>query len=150
MKKSVREAVLSKKSFNSEISRDSTSDESSQHFFVPLSASGFSCLGPESEGSSVGSKILHAPQMASFLLESHAADSHIESKSEESSEVLNGFDLHQANGFLSVPNSNGALSFAQRSFYFFEEAEDQVFSSPLLTDTSLFADSYEDLLGVFL
>lgn len=147
-KKSAREAALSKEYFNSEFSRDSPDVESSEHFFLPLSASGFSHLVPGSKGSSVRSKRLFAPQMASSLFESHASDGRIESKIKDSSEMLDGLGLHQAKGFLSVANSNGDLSFAQRSFYDLEEAENQVFSPSLLTDASLVEDSYEDLLGV--
>lgn len=52
-------------------------------------------------------------------------------------------------GFLSTMGSNSSFSDAHRSFYDLEEAKDQVFSPPLLMDASLLADSYEDLLGMF-
>ncbi|KAK4347730.1 hypothetical protein RND71_034069 [Anisodus tanguticus] len=42
--------------------------------------------------------------------------------------------------------SNSSVSDACRSFYDMEEAEDQVFSHPLLMDMSLLADLYEDLV----
>ncbi|XP_050380548.1 AUGMIN subunit 6 isoform X2 [Argentina anserina] len=109
LKRSVREAALSRKSFHSKSSQGSHSDESSEHFFMPLSSSGFSRLGPESKGASLTSS-------------------------------LHGFD--QVNGFLSVTGSNSAASDTQRLFYDFEEAQEQVFSPPLLIE-----DAYEDLLA---
>lgn len=64
--------------------------------------------------------------------------------------MLNGLDplrdFDRVNGFHSVSGSNVSPSNRQqRPFY--EEAHDQVFSPPLLMDSSLLADSYEDLLG---
>ena len=112
LKRSVREAALSRKSFHSKSSQGSYSDESSEHFFMPLSSSGFSRLGPESKGALLTSS-LH--------------------------------DYDQVNGFLSVTGSNSAASDAQRSFYDLEEAQEQVFSPPLLIE-----DAYEDLLGMLL
>ena len=71
----------------------------------------------------------------------------------ELSEVLNDLDslddFDQVNGFLSAAGSNCAVSDTHRSFYDFEEAREQVFSPPLLMDSSLLAD-YEDLLGMLL
>lgn len=112
LKRSVREAALSRKSLQSKSSLGSHSDEGSEHFFMPLSSSGFSRLGPESKGVSLTSS-LH--------------------------------DYDHVNGFLSITGSNSAASDAQRSFYDFEEAQEQVFSPPLLIE-----DAYEDLLGMLL
>ncbi|KAK9925438.1 hypothetical protein M0R45_033762 [Rubus argutus] len=109
LKKSVREAALSRNRLHSKSSQGSHSDESSEHFFMPLSSSGFSRLGPDSKGTLLSSS-LH--------------------------------DYDQVNGFLSVTGSNSAASDAQRSFYDFEEAQEQVFSPPLLIE-----DAYEDLLA---
>ncbi|XP_048328140.2 AUGMIN subunit 6 isoform X2 [Ziziphus jujuba] len=151
LKRSVREAALSTQSFNSESSRESRSDESSEHFFLPLSASGFSRLSPETKGNSIRSKRLFASQTDSSLLESRASDAHVESKYGELADVLNGLDslndYDQVNGFLSVDGSNGFSFDAQRSLYDIDETQDQVFSPPLLMDSSLLADSYEDLLA---
>lgn len=109
LKRSVREAALSRNRLHSKSSQGSHSDESSEHFFMPLSSSGFSRLGPDSKGTLLSSS-LH--------------------------------DYDQVNGFLSVTGSNSAASDAQRSFYDFEEAQEQVFSPPLLIE-----DAYEDLLA---
>jgi hypothetical protein len=151
LKRSVREAALSMKSCNSESLRESHSDESSEHFFVPLSTTGFSNLVPENKVSSFRSKRLFVSRVDNSLRENHAPDGSIRSKYDEFPDMLNDLDsLHgfdSVNGFLSVSDSNGAASDAQRSFYDFEESQEQVFSPPFLMDTSLLADSYEDLLG---
>ncbi|CAN6702849.1 unnamed protein product [Malus baccata var. baccata] len=149
LKRSVREAALSQNSLSFESSRGSHSDESSEHFFLPLSSSGFSRLGQESKGASLRSKRFPAQTEASFH-ENCAPDGNVGNKYAELSEVLNDLDslddFDQVNGFLSAAGSNCAVSDTQRSFYDFEEARDQVFSPPLLMDSSLLAD-YEDLLA---
>lgn len=151
IKRSVREAALSTQSFSSEPSRDGHSEDGSEHFFLPVSGSGFSRLGPESKGTSIRSKRLFASQTDSSLLENRVSDGHTESKYDDFSDMLNGLDsLHdydRVNGFLSVAALNGSASDGQRSFYDIDEAPDQVFSPPLLMDSSLLADSYEDLLA---
>ncbi|KAB2614052.1 hypothetical protein D8674_036368 [Pyrus ussuriensis x Pyrus communis] len=149
LKRSVREAALSQNSLSSQSSRGSHSDESSEHFFLPLSSSGFSRLGQESKGASLRSKRFSAQTEASFH-ENRAPDGNVGNKYAELSEVLNDLDslddFDQVNGFLSAAGSNCAVSDTQRSFYDFEEAREQVFSPPLLMDSSLLAD-YEDLLA---
>lgn len=141
-------------SFSSELSRDGHSEDGSEHFFLPVSGSGFSHVGPESKGTSIRSKRLFTSQTDSSLLENRVSDGHTESKYDDFSDMLNGLDsLHdydRVNGFLSVAALNGSASDGQRSFYDIDEAPDQVFSPPLLMDSSLLADSYEDLLGMSL
>ncbi|KAJ6424024.1 hypothetical protein OIU84_024909 [Salix udensis] len=121
LKRSVREAALSMQSCNSESSRDSQSDESSEHFFLPLPSTGFSLMAM------------------------------LEASSKNYPEILNDLgpltDYDHVNGFLSAAGSNGAISDGQRSFNDVEDPYAQVFSPPLLLDTSLLPDSYEDLLA---
>ncbi|RDX66849.1 AUGMIN subunit 6 [Mucuna pruriens] len=149
LKRSVREAALSLRSCNSESSRDSQSDGSSEHFFVPLSETGFSHLDAEKKAASLRSKRLFVSQMDDSLLESHASFGHGESKFDEFPDMLNDLerlsDYDNVNGFLSYTGSN-ATSDAQRSIFDFEDAQDQVFSPPLLMDSSLLTDPFEDLL----
>lgn len=151
LKRSVREAALATQFLSSEPSRDGHSEDGSEHFFLPVSGSGFSRLGPESKGPSIKSKRLFTSQTDSSLLENRVSDGHTESKYDDFSDMLNGLDsLHdynRVNGFLSVAALNGSASDGQRSFYDIDEAPDQVFSPPLLMDSSLLADSYEDLLA---
>uniref|UniRef100_A0A803MUJ7 HAUS augmin-like complex subunit 6 N-terminal domain-containing protein n=1 Tax=Chenopodium quinoa TaxID=63459 RepID=A0A803MUJ7_CHEQI len=121
-KRSVREAALATKSCDYESSRDSHSEDGSEHFFVPLSTAGIPSVGVEQRGSSF----------------------------DEVSDAFNEFDslseYDRVNGFLSASCSNYAASESQTSFYDLDEAPDQVFSPPLLMETSLLADAYEDLL----
>lgn len=151
MKRSVRETALSVRSCNSESSRDSHSDGSSEHFFAPLSETGFSHLDAEKRAASSRSKRLFESQMGDSFFESHASDGHGESIDEfpdmlTDLEMLSDYD--HVNGFLSYTGSN-ATSDAQQSIFDFEDAQDQVFSPPLLMDSTLLADSFEDLLGMF-
>lgn len=151
LKRSVREAALSTQSLNSESSRDSHVDESSEHFFLPLSTPGFSRLGLEKKVASRRSKRLFTSQKDSPLLENHAPDGQVGSKYNDLPDILNNLDsltdYDHVNGFLSATGLNGAMSDGQRSFFDIEESHDQVFSPPLLMDTSLLTDSYEDLLA---
>ncbi|GAV85753.1 hypothetical protein CFOL_v3_29187 [Cephalotus follicularis] len=150
LKRSVREAALSTQSCNSESSRDSNSDEGSEHFFVPLSATGFSRMGPENKLAS-RSKRLFVSQTDTSFLGNLASDGHIRTKYEDIPDILNDLDaLHEydrANGFISASSSHCVASDVQSSFFDTEEVQDQVFSPPLLMDTSLLVDSYEDLLA---
>lgn len=71
LKRSVREAALSLQPCNSESSRDSHSDGSSEHFFVPLSETGFSHLDPDINGflSFTGSNDTFDAQRSTFDFE---------------------------------------------------------------------------------
>lgn len=89
--------------------------------------------------------------MDDSLLENHGSDGHGESKFDDLPDMLNDLerlsDYDNVNGFLSYTGSN-ATSDAQQSIFDFEDAQDQVFSPPLLMDSSLLADPFEDLLGM--
>ncbi|KAG5534770.1 hypothetical protein RHGRI_022769 [Rhododendron griersonianum] len=150
LKRSVREAALSMQTCNLELSQEIRCDDSSQHFFLPLSATGFSRLGPDKKLGSTRSKVLFASQDPS--VDNHAPEGHAQTKYNGSSHVLDDLDSFQefdrVNGFLLAAGSNCAVSDSQKSYFDTEEAQDQVFSPLLLMDTSLLADSYEDLLGL--
>ncbi|CAA7055196.1 unnamed protein product [Microthlaspi erraticum] len=149
LKKSVREAALLVPPSSAGSSRDSQSDEGSEHYFVPLSATGFSRFPSEAKGllPHRGSRLLSEP---SFLEEPNVVrDSLGPSKYSDmipdTFDDLDSFkDYDNGNGFLSVAGSNSVASDAQQSFY---DVEDQVFSPPLLMDSSLLSDAYEDLLA---
>ncbi|XVE67771.1 hypothetical protein DITRI_Ditri09bG0014900 [Diplodiscus trichospermus] len=151
LKRSVRQVALSVPSCNSESSRDSQSDESSEHFFVPVSSTKFSHGGPETKVASIKSKRLFSTQTDDSLLDSHASDDRIGSNYDDLPHMLNNLEslsnFDQENGFLSAAASSYAASDGQGSFFDMEEQQDQVFSPPLLMDTSLLVDSYEDLLA---
>ncbi|XP_071914787.1 AUGMIN subunit 6 [Coffea arabica] len=150
LKRSVREAALASQNYNFESSQDSHSDDSSEHYFVPLSGVGFSRLGQAKKANSMRTKREFTPQADSSLLETRVLDGNIRNKF-EGPDILNDVesldDYEGVNGFLSAAGSNSSVSDAHRSFYDIEEVQDQVFSPPLLMDTSLLADSYEDLLA---
>ncbi|KAI4348261.1 hypothetical protein L6164_009001 [Bauhinia variegata] len=150
LKRAVREAALSLRSCNSESSRDSHSDGSSEHFFMPLSQIGFSHLDAEKKAASLRSKRLFVSRMDDSLVETHASDGHGERNLDEFPDMLNDLerlsDYDHLNGFLSFTGSN-TTSDAQQSIYDFEDAQDQVFSPPLLMDSSLLEDPFEDLLA---
>ncbi|XP_022869776.1 AUGMIN subunit 6-like isoform X1 [Olea europaea var. sylvestris] len=151
LKRSVREAALSSQSCNLESSQDSRSDDSSEHFFVPLSGTGFSRLDRDKKPNSLKSRQLFTPQADPSLLETCAPNNHFGSKYDGIGYMLNDLDsldeFDGVNGFLSAVGSNSSVSDPNRSFYDLDETQDQVFSPPLLMDTSLLADSYEDLLA---
>ncbi|CAA3005495.1 AUGMIN subunit 6-like isoform X2 [Olea europaea var. sylvestris] len=151
LKRSVREAALSSQSYNLESSQDSRSDDSSEHFFVPLPGSGLSRLDQEKKPNSLKSRQLFTAQTDPSLLEACAPDNHFGGKYNGISYMLNDLDslndFDSVKGFLSAIGSNSSVSDAHRSFYDMDETQDQIFSPPLLLDTSLFADTYEDLLA---
>ncbi|KAE8694136.1 serine/threonine protein phosphatase 2A 59 kDa regulatory subunit B' eta isoform-like isoform X2 [Hibiscus syriacus] len=150
LKRSVRQAALSVASCNSESFRDRKSDESSEHFIVPVSSTNHSHLGPETKLSSLRTKRLYSTQTENSLLDSHAGDGHIGNNYDNLTHVLNNLDspnnYDQVNGFHSATASRCADADLQRSLFNLEEVRDQVFS-PFLMDTSLLDDSYEDLLA---
>ncbi|RID65921.1 hypothetical protein BRARA_D01091 [Brassica rapa] len=147
LKKSVREAALLIPS-SAGSSRDSQSDEGSEHYFVPLSGTGFSRFTSETKGlPHRGSRLLTSLSEPSFL-ESNVPHRLAPSKYSDIPDTFDDLDSFKdydnGNGFLSVAGSNSVASDAQQSFY---DVEDQVFSPPLLMDSSLLSDTYEDLLA---
>ncbi|XP_012453799.1 AUGMIN subunit 6 [Gossypium raimondii] len=151
LKRSVRQAALSVPSHDSESSRDSQSDESSEHFFVPVSSFNFYHGGPENKVGSIRSKKLFSTQKDNSLLDSRASDGRIRSNYDDVSHMLNKLDslndYDPVNVFLSAAASSSSASDGQRSFFDLEEAQDQVFSPSFLMGASLLSDSYEDLLA---
>nr|DAD30666.1 TPA_asm: hypothetical protein HUJ06_009517 [Nelumbo nucifera] len=149
LRRSVREAALSMPTVQlcNTGSRESNANDSSEHFFVPLSASSFSSVGLETKSVPTKNKQLVSPPDA-CLLKNSASISHDGSKYEEMPNMLieTDFDDH-VNGVLSVSGSNYGISDIQKTFYDLEDTQDQVFSPPLLMETSLLEDSYEDLLA---
>ncbi|KAK9734981.1 hypothetical protein RND81_04G175400 [Saponaria officinalis] len=155
LKRSVRETALSIQSCNYESSRDSHSRDShsedgSEHFFVPVSAAGFSSMDSEQRGNSVRSKRLFTSER-DLSVDSFISSSRTSKQLDDIPDVFNEFDTFseydRVNGFLSTTPSNYAASESQTSFYDLDENPDQVFSPPLLMETSLLADVYEDLLA---
>ncbi|CAI9272799.1 unnamed protein product [Lactuca saligna] len=152
MKKSVREAALATRSSNTAQSQQDThsvSDDGSEHFFVPLSGTGFSRVGPgpeKKQHASTRSKQLFASQPNNTSSSSDGINKYNESHDTFSSsnlDLLNDLDAININGFMSAAASNYAESEGRLSFYDVDETHDQVFSPPFLME----ADSFEDLLA---
>ncbi|GER33301.1 G-box binding factor 2 [Striga asiatica] len=147
LKRSVREAALSSQSCNVESSLDSNPNECSEHFFVPLSGAGFSRHGQDKKHNSLKSRQLFTSQVDSSLL---SKDNDLGSKrlvTDMLKELESHNEFDSDKGFLPAFGSNSPVSEACREFYAVDEAQDQVFSPPLLMDAALLGDSYEDLLA---
>ncbi|KAL0331894.1 UNVERIFIED_CONTAM: AUGMIN subunit [Sesamum calycinum] len=140
LKRSVREAALSSQSCNLESSQDSRSNDSSEHFFVPLSGTGFSRHGQEKKLNSLKSRQLFSSQADSSLLQTHVKDNDLGSKYSEVADILNDLDsldeFDGVNGFLSAVGSNSSVFDAHRSFYDMDEAQDQVFFTSVINGYS--------------
>lgn len=150
LKRSVREAALSFQSYGAESSQDSRSDDSSEHYFVPLPGTGLSRITQDKKPNPVQNKRLFTSQVDSTLPATRVINNRI-GNNFDGAEILHDLesleDYDDVNGFLSAVGSNSSVSDAHRSFYDLDDVQDQVFSPPLLMDTSLLADSYEDLLA---
>ncbi|KAG8070595.1 hypothetical protein GUJ93_ZPchr0006g40857 [Zizania palustris] len=138
---SVREAALSKPVSNTERPHDQSSDDGSEHFFIPLST-GASRKEMDAMDNRRKQKLgFSSPHMKfpkstsdlQFNTDSHA--------SPVPSSKLNGHDRSSVTSMIDP-----ASGLAHQSF-FTDDALDQVFSPPLLLETSLFQDTYEDLLA---
>lgn len=158
IRRSVREAALSLQPTNLETSQDCR-DGVSEHFFVPLSGNRNLLVREETKLIPKKSKRLFASEPDTFALKDgtsdHIAVGPIDSTFDAMPDVLQHLDLleeydKQENGFSLVAGSDHATSDTHSTFYDIEDSQDQVFSPPLLMDTTFFADSYEDLLGMFL
>ncbi|KAI7741936.1 hypothetical protein M8C21_024315, partial [Ambrosia artemisiifolia] len=126
LKKSVREAALSTQASNTSQLEDNQSDDGSEHFFVPLSGTGFSRVGPEKKP-------------ASLRMDNRVSDG---IKYNDTLDMVNEYD--GVNASMSAAASSYADSEGRLSFYDVEETYDQVFSPPFLMDASL-SESFEDL-----
>ncbi|KAJ8767959.1 hypothetical protein K2173_020899 [Erythroxylum novogranatense] len=150
LKRSVREAALSMQSCYLGLSQESQSDETTEHFFLPPYMNGFSRLTPEKKVASK-SKPSFTSHIESAVLEDNAHDGHAVGTYDDVPDLLSEMDslseYEHVNGFLSGTGKNEAMSDGKRSFYDIKEPQDGAFSPPLLMDTSMLADSYEDLLA---
>ncbi|XP_031094765.1 AUGMIN subunit 6 [Ipomoea triloba] len=151
LKRSVREAALLSQSYNPDSSQDSRADDSSDHYFIPLSGAGFTRVGQENKSSLSSAKQLFASGSDSSYLVTSGSENNVGGKSDGIPDLLNDLDsfddFDAVNGFLSAGGSNSSVSDAPRSFYDMDETPNEVFSPPLLMDASFLADGYEDLLA---
>lgn len=137
---------------NTEWSEDKSSDDGSEHFFMPLSASitrREASPGPNRRKQ----RLFSSPQQIRIDKNAKHQPSNLEGQLNSVSNLANDSnDLakyeNQINGFHTRTGSGFTGSTAQNRFPGIDESMDQVFSPPLLMDSSLFPDTYEDLLGM--
>ncbi|XP_062218911.1 AUGMIN subunit 6-like isoform X2 [Phragmites australis] len=142
IKRSVRDAALSKPLRNTERSQDKTSDDGSEHFFIPLSTGASrneidAVTNQRKQRLSLSSPQTKFPKSMSDLY--YTTDSPMNMSPILLSE-LNGHDPSSVICFLDPVSGLAHQSFIT------DDALDQAFS-PLLMDSSLFHDADEDLLA---
>jgi hypothetical protein len=130
---------------NTERPQDKNSDDASEHFFIPLST-GAAKKDMDSVTNGHNRRLGLLPSQMKFSKSTsgiyYNADSPIYTSPVLLSE-LNGHDSISAMSFLDP-----AGGLAHQSFLT-DDALDQVFSPPLLLESSLFHDADEDLLGKY-
>ena len=141
IRRSVREAALSKPLSNTESPHDNSSDDGSEHFFIPLST-GASRKDVSAVANRRKQKI--GQSSSQTKLPKSTSDHYFNSES----------PMHTTPALSSKRNGHGDPSSAGTFFdpvsgqsFKTDDALDQVFSPPLLLESSLFHDTYEDLLG---
>ncbi|KAK3156690.1 hypothetical protein QOZ80_2AG0110550 [Eleusine coracana subsp. coracana] len=126
IRRSVREAALSKPLRNTEKPQDTNSDDGSEHFFIPLST-GVSVKEMDAANNRRKQRsVVSSPQMK---FPTSTSDHYYSTSSLLSTSPVLFSEL------------NGHQSFIT------DDALDQVFSPPLLLESSLFPDTDEDLLA---
>lgn len=126
IRRSVREAALSKPVRNTEKPQDKSSDDGSEHFFIPLSTGASVKEMDAANNRRKQRSIVSSPQMK---FPTSTSDHYYGTSSPLSTSPVLFSEL------------NGHQSFMT------DDALDQVFSPPLLLESSLFPDADEDLLG---
>ncbi|KAM0850674.1 hypothetical protein ACQ4PT_052928 [Festuca glaucescens] len=141
IRRSVREAALSKPLSNTESPQDNSSDDGSEHFFIPLS-SGASRKDVGAVANRRKQKIVLSPSQTKLPM------------STSDQYLISDGPMHTTSALSSKWNGHGDSSSAGNLFepvssqlFMTDDALDQVFSPPLLLESSLFHDTYEDLLG---
>jgi hypothetical protein len=138
VRRSVREAALSKPLRNTERPHDKNSDDGSEHFFIPLST----CAARKEMDAATNRRKqrlgLLSPQMK---FPKSTGDLYTINTSPVLLSELSGHDAIGTMNFLDPVSGLAHQSFIT------DDALDQVFSPPLLMESSLFHDADEDLLG---
>ncbi|XP_044387473.1 AUGMIN subunit 6 isoform X3 [Triticum aestivum] len=138
-RRSVREAALSKPLSNMESPQDKSSDDGSEHFFIPLST-GAARKDVGAVANRRKQKI--GPSSSQSKLPKSTSDLYFNPDSPITPAVsskLNGHDDPSSAANIFYPVSGQS--------FMTDDALDQVFSPPLLLESSLFPDAYEDLLA---
>uniref|UniRef100_A0A0D9YRH9 HAUS augmin-like complex subunit 6 N-terminal domain-containing protein n=1 Tax=Oryza glumipatula TaxID=40148 RepID=A0A0D9YRH9_9ORYZ len=141
IRRSVREAALSKPLRNPERPHDQSSDDGSEHFFIPLSTGASKMEIDAVDNNKRMQKLgFSSPQMKFSDLHFNV-DSPMHATPVLSSKLNGHDDPNTVTSMLDPVSGLGHQSFIT------DDALDQVFSPPLLLETSLFQDAYEDLLA---
>ncbi|XP_006664824.1 AUGMIN subunit 6 isoform X2 [Oryza brachyantha] len=145
IRRSVREAALSKPLNNAERPHDQSSDDGSEHFFIPLSTA-----PSRKEIDGVNNRRNQKLGFSSPQIKFPKSTSDIHFNADSTMHAtpvllskLNGND--DPSSVTSMLDPGSALG--HQTFMTDDDALDQVFSPPLLLETSLFQDTYEDLLA---
>ncbi|XP_073008101.1 AUGMIN subunit 6-like [Typha latifolia] len=133
IRRSVREAALSRPSSNSDWSQDKSSDDGSEHFFIPLQKNA-SRKEADALPNRRKQKLVFPPPVQKSTKDLHL-------NTENQLNLAKTMSNNQAN-LLQTASRN-----AQRTFLDADDAFDHVFSPPLLIESSFFQDTYEDLLA---
>nr|XP_010912861.1 AUGMIN subunit 6 isoform X1 [Elaeis guineensis] len=145
LRRSVREAALSKPSNNTEWSQDKSSDDESEHFFIPLSTD-LSRKEVDAIPNRRKQRLVFSPP--EIRVSRNTKDLHSNTESQLNSvpvvsDKLDGLDDYGNPTQLVQP----ALGNVRSTFTDIDDGLDQVFSPPLLMESSFFQDTYEDLLA---
>ncbi|URE29008.1 hypothetical protein MUK42_06892 [Musa troglodytarum] len=145
IRRSVREAALSRPLRNSEVLKERSKDDGSEHFFIPLSTG-----VPQKEVDAV--PIRRKQQLVLSPLENNNDNisNFFFSNSEGQLDSVQTLSINSY-GFDGHTNQTGLIQPAtvnsKRVYPDIDDALDQVFSPPLLMESSFFQDTYEDLLA---
>ncbi|KAL6877554.1 hypothetical protein ACP4OV_012769 [Aristida adscensionis] len=142
IRRSVREAALSKPLRNTERLQDKNIDDSSEHFFIPLSTAASKEMNAVTNRRKQG-LTLTSPQMK-FPKGTSDLYYNTDSAASTSPVLLSELNVHDPSSPMNLFDPVSGL--AHQSFIT-DDALDQVFSPPLMLDSSFFHDTDEDLLA---
>ena len=152
IRRSVREAALSSSSSNSELLQERSSDDGSEHFFIPLSTTDAAFQKeiddvPDYYNWRNQQLVFSSPPEVQAPM--NMTDLSCNANSQQSFipdmlNRLNGLKENKNLARLFQPSTEKI----QRMHPEVNDTLDQVFSPPLLLESSFFQDAYEDLLGM--
>lgn len=149
IRRSVREAALSSSSSNSELLQERSSDDGSEHFFIPLSTTDAASQKEIDYVPNWRNQQLVFSSPPEVQAPMNMTDLSCNANSQQSFipdmlNKLNGLKENKNLARLFQPSTEKI----QRMHPEVNDTLDQVFSPPLLLESSFFQDAYEDLLGM--
>ncbi|THU46620.1 hypothetical protein C4D60_Mb09t06840 [Musa balbisiana] len=145
IRRSVREAALSRPLRNSELLKERSKDDGSEHFFIPLSTG-----VPLKEVDAVAIQRKQQLVLSPPENNNHNISKFFFSDSEGQLDSVQTLSINSY-GLDGHTNQTGLIQPAtvnsKRVYPDIDDALDQVFSPPLLMESSFFQDTYEDLLA---